>query len=113
MHELSVASRLVQQVEQIVESEQAKKVVRIRLSLGALSGVERDPLEFSFTLVAKGTVVENAKLEIEEVPADLRCNDCKNVSPFKWAMFNCELCGSQNTTIEGGRELLLKSVEVI
>ncbi|HLH16875.1 MAG TPA: hydrogenase maturation nickel metallochaperone HypA [Bryobacteraceae bacterium] len=72
MHELSIATSIVE----IAAEEGARHAGRISvvyLKLGALAGVARDALLFSWELACRETPLEGARLEIEDTPgAELR-----------------------------------------
>jgi hydrogenase nickel incorporation protein HypA/HybF len=64
MHELSIAESIVE----IATEEAARrgcKVEAVHLKLGAVSGVVREALEFSWALACDETPVAGARLEIE------------------------------------------------
>jgi hydrogenase nickel incorporation protein HypA/HybF len=67
MHELGMATALVEQVEEIARREGAARIVRIELVVGDLSGVDREALEFVFPFAAERTAAEGAVLAIEVV----------------------------------------------
>ena len=52
------------------------RVEALHLRLGALSGVVKEALLFSFDVAAEGTPVAGARLEIEDVPLTVRCPRC-------------------------------------
>lgn len=112
MHELSIAVSLVEEVEAILSKENAEKVLSLEVSIGEISGVEREPFEFCFPLAAEGTALEKARLEIKEVPAVVRCGDCQTQSHPEVPFFVCANCKSSNVRIEEGRDFLLTSLEV-
>jgi hydrogenase nickel incorporation protein HypA/HybF len=64
MHELSIAASIVE-----IASEEAARyggrVAVVHLKLGALSGVVREALQFSWELACDDTPVAGARLEIE------------------------------------------------
>ncbi len=68
MHELSLASAIVDTVERHADG---RSVSVISMSVGALRQVVPDSLEFYVELVGRGTVCEGARLELELVPARL------------------------------------------
>ena len=70
MHELSLASAIVDTVERHAGG---RPVRVIALRIGALRQVVPDSLELYVELVGRGTVCEGARLELELVPARLRC----------------------------------------
>jgi hydrogenase nickel incorporation protein HypA/HybF len=63
MHELAITEAVVAQVTERLPSS---KVTLVRLEIGALSGVVADSVRFCFELVAEGTNLEGASLEIVE-----------------------------------------------
>ena len=66
MHEASLISGLVAQVEQIARDSDAAKIVGIDIWLGALSHISPDHLEDHFVKAASGTIAEGAALAIEQ-----------------------------------------------
>jgi hydrogenase nickel incorporation protein HypA/HybF len=67
MHELSIAASIVE-IAAEEAGRQGGRVEAVHLKLGALSGVVRDALLFSWDLACEETPLAGAKLEIE--PAD-------------------------------------------
>lgn len=112
MHELSLAQALIQEVERIKTREKADSVVSVTLSIGALSGVDRESFEFIFPLAAEGTCLEGAALVIRETPARIRCEACGWEGVPDLAFFRCGTCGSSQVKITGGRDFLIESVQV-
>lgn len=64
MHEVSILTALVEQVEEVSRRESFKRVLEIRVEVGTQSGVDPSCLEFCFAEVTRGTVLEGAKLTI-------------------------------------------------
>ena len=113
MHELSLAMELVSQVERIVAGEGATRAVTVAVSIGALSGVEREAFEFAFPLAAAQTCLDGARLEIESVPVRAKCRDCGVDNAIDMPNLLCGSCGSCNLEITAGREFVIHSVEVV
>ena len=112
MHELSLATALVEQVQRVCDAEQASGVASIRLRLGTLSGVDRESFEFTFPLVAEGTCAADAQLVFDVVPAELTCEACGQRSTPGKMFLTCGVCGSNRVKITAGREFEIVSVEV-
>ena len=72
MHELSIASTLVESVLDFANSPPPKKVLKVLLQIGELTCVEPDQLSFCYTAVTQGTESEDSTLEIERVPSRRR-----------------------------------------
>ena len=112
MHELSLAEALLNQIEEITAKEKASEVVSVRISIGALSGVERDAFEFALPIVAEGTVLSNCDFAISEIPVKVKCEDCLKESFPEMPTLECVECGSANVDIIEGKELTLTSMEI-
>ncbi len=66
MHELAAAQDVLKVVLEAAEAERARRVTAVSLKVGRLYVVEQ--IESLFAALARGTVAEGAKLEIESVP---------------------------------------------
>ncbi|MBN8913610.1 MAG: hydrogenase maturation nickel metallochaperone HypA [Rhizobiales bacterium] len=112
MHELTIASALVDQVCCEAERAGASRVVEINVRMGALSGISR-ALYFCFPSAARGTACEGAALSIEEVPLTVLCTRCDAVkTPAALYNFRCPDCGWPTPKVLTGREMQLVSVRV-
>jgi hydrogenase nickel incorporation protein HypA/HybF len=67
MHELAVAQSIVEKVD---ETAAGRKVRRVTVEIGRQSCISGEALSFSFGLVAEGTAVEGAMLNICAVDGD-------------------------------------------
>ena len=112
MHELSLADSMVREIEEIIKNNNAKKVFSVTVAMGKFSGVEREPFEFAFPLVAEGTPVEGSKLVIEEVQGVVKCSDCQAETVLDIPFIKCKKCNSRNVKFIKGRDLLIKSLEI-
>jgi hydrogenase nickel incorporation protein HypA/HybF len=109
MHELSLSSAIVATVEKHAEG---RPVDVVNLTVGALRQVVPDSLEFYFEIVARGTVCEGARLELELVPARLRCAPCGSERELSEHGFRCPSCGGADVTVTGGDEFEVESIEI-
>jgi hydrogenase nickel incorporation protein HypA/HybF len=108
MHELSIASAVVATVE---KHAGGRPVELVTLRVGTLRQVVPGSLEFYFGFVADGTACEGAKLEVEVVPAALRCGSCGAGWELEEPMFRCA-CGSTDVEVVAGEELQVESIEI-
>ena len=76
MHELSIAASLVESVVDFAETPPKKKVMRVLLRIGELTCVEPEQLRFCYSSVIEDTPLAGSELEIERVPAEVRCPHC-------------------------------------
>ena len=113
MHELSIVEALIDQVgRELDRADQLGRVLRLELSIGRLSGVCGESVRFAFGLLAPGTRVEDAEIVIQEPRARYHCHACNAREEIDDLVVQCPQCGSGHITIEGGRELVLQSIDV-
>jgi hydrogenase nickel incorporation protein HypA/HybF len=108
MHELSITCSIV---ELVAETAKGRKVHRVTVEIGQLSGVLSDSIAFWFPEVARGTEVAKANLEIHEVAALARCEACGAEFPTPSMLTICP-CGSYQFKRLKGEELNIKSIEL-
>ena len=114
MHELSIASRIVELAGDHCREAGAVRAVAITLRIGRLSCVHEDALRFSFGLVSEGTPLAGSELRIIHVPATIWCGPCgREVELPGIQKFACPVCGTPSGHIRAGRELDLESIELI
>jgi hydrogenase nickel incorporation protein HypA/HybF len=65
MHEASLMADLIRKITTLADAQQAGKVTGVHLTLGALSHLSTEHLREHFRVAARGTVAEDAWLEIE------------------------------------------------
>jgi hydrogenase nickel incorporation protein HypA/HybF len=109
LHELSIAEAVVQIANRHADG---RRVTKVQLKVGHLRQVVPSALTFSFELVAQGTPVEGAELEMEEVPATGSCLSCGAESRLTEFPLQCRMCGSYELRIIEGEELLVESLEL-
>ena len=63
-------------------------------------------------LVSQETVCEGARLELEVVPAVLRCRPCEREWTIDVPAFRCPHCGGSHVAVLAGNELEVESIEV-
>lgn len=95
-----------------VEERTAPELVScVRLQIGQLSGVAVHALRFCFDVCARGTRLEGASLEIDEVDGRGRCRQCGAALGMATFLDLCP-CGSADIEVLAGKELRVKEVEV-
>jgi hydrogenase nickel incorporation protein HypA/HybF len=112
MHELSIASSILDAVRSEVEKHPGAHVTKVGVRIGALSGVEPEALCFGFTALAQGTDLESLELVIENVPRRQRCPACDFTFEVAEDGLACPRCANAQTLLAGGEELDLAYLEV-
>ncbi len=65
MHEASLMNDLMRKIEGVAREQNARKVLRISVKLGALSHMSARHFRDRFEVASQGTIAEGAKVEIE------------------------------------------------
>jgi len=112
MHELSIALAIVEAAAEEAQRH-GGRVEAVHLRLGALSGVGKDALLFSWDLACADTPLAGARLEVKEIPVSVWCAACKFERTLD-AEFDlrCPVCGGSDTEVRSGRELELSALEI-
>jgi len=112
MHEASITESILSLALDKAQEAGAKKVRRVNLVLGELSGVVGECLQMYFEVLAQKTIAEDAVLSFEMKPTTLKCRKCAKVflpPDHNWA---CPDCHDANVEIIAGRECYMESIEV-
>lgn len=105
MHEASLAAGVLQLVEEAAQREGFARVLTLRLAAGQLAAVDVHALRFSLESLAPGTLLEGARVEIEEPPGQAWCLGCQGPVSIARRGEACPVCGSQRLHPTGGTEL--------
>lgn len=121
MHELSIASAMVESVLEFVHVRRISKLLAVRVAIGELSHVEADQLRFCYTAITAETPIQGSVLEIETVAALVQCAQCSyRGRPKYWddalsvgpiLTLQCPNCEATVEVIEGN-DCAIKSIQV-
>ena len=112
MHELAITQDMFDLVLEQAKKARAKKVGKINLVIGEMTGVVGDCVQFYFDFISKGTLAEGACLSFKMVPTTARCQNCNKLFELKEFDWLCPYCHSNNIEIVAGNELFVESIEV-
>ncbi|QDE31165.1 MULTISPECIES: hydrogenase maturation nickel metallochaperone HypA [Shewanella] len=107
MHEYSIVMSLMEQCESLALEHQAKGIEQVQLKIGILSGVEPALLSQAFETFKLETICHNAKLILNIQPLVLQCRDCNTESQVNERTIICSACGSNNTLVTDGEDMML------
>ncbi|MCI0446035.1 hydrogenase maturation nickel metallochaperone HypA [bacterium] len=79
MHELSLIADLMRKVLSIAHEQNALKVTRVKVQLGALSHISSSHFREHFANASKTTIAEMAELDIE-ILTDMDSPDAQSIS---------------------------------
>jgi len=112
MHELSIAMSIVDMAQEEAE-RRSVCIDAVHLELGALSGVVKEALLFSYEIACNGTPLEGSRLVVNEIPIEVYCQACnmpKTLKSIQW--FCCPDCGAQTPEVIHGKELAITALEL-
>lgn len=112
MHEMSLCQSLIDIILEQQATAGFQRVLCVRLVIGALSHVAPEAIEFGFEVVARGTVVEGARLEIERPSGQAHCLACSVEVTITRRDDPCPRCGGFQLVVTGGDEMRLRELEV-
>jgi hydrogenase nickel incorporation protein HypA/HybF len=108
MHELGITRNVVAIVNAAARDRRVRRVV---LEIGELSGVAPDAVAFCFDVVAQGTSLDGATLDIRRIAGSARCLKCNAEFDTPSLLTPCS-CGSRRLVRLHGEELNVKSIEI-
>jgi hydrogenase nickel incorporation protein HypA/HybF len=112
MHELSLAERLLEIIEDAARADGFSRVSKVIVEIGQLAVVEPEAMRFCFDAVVQGSLADGAQLEIVEVPGSGWCATCAATVPMPELIAVCPRCGAYPLQANGGKELKLRTLEV-
>ncbi|HWR13605.1 MAG TPA: hydrogenase maturation nickel metallochaperone HypA [Terriglobales bacterium] len=111
MHELSIATSILDAVEREGKLHPEASFKAVGLRIGEVSGVDIDSLTFGWEAITKDTEWESLKLVIESVPRKNRCTQCGNEFAVRDYEIECPACHSLATVNLSGDELDIAYIE--
>lgn len=113
VHEFSIACRLIEVVEtELLQLGANGRAVSVAVTVGELSGVVPEALQFAFAAASEGTRLAGACLSISEIPLRLRCGACGTEWHPHGPFLLCGTCGGTDVSVQAGDELRVTSVEI-
>ncbi len=111
MHELRIAEDLATMVAGYAAEAGLTKVDRINVTFGQFIQIVPDLFVAAFSEAARETVASGAEIDVEIIPAKLRCLGCGSDYKPAGDLCACSICGSEEITLIHGKELFVKSIE--
>jgi len=110
MHELSLCEAIAATVSRHAGNRTVTSVV---VRIGHLRQAVPDALSFCWTMLTDGTDLEGCPLEIEQVPAVVRCHQCGVETTLEVPLMLCSSCSSDDVELLSGQEFLVASVDLV
>jgi len=112
MHEMGIASSILEAVAGEAARHPGSRPVRVGVKIGELAAIDADALSFAFEVLVKGTEHDGLVLEIEWVPRKHSCPGCGQEFAVHDYDFQCPRCQEVSMVFAGGDELDLAFLEL-
>lgn len=112
MHEASLACGVLHIVEATARREGFSRVIELRLEAGQLTAVDPRALRFALESLAPGTLLDGARIEIDEPPGQAWCMACAQTVAIAQRGDACPACGGHQLQPTGGMELRVVDMRV-
>lgn len=112
MHEFSLAQAILDKALSISKDYEGRKVAGVHLRIGQLSCASPRAVEQAFELLAAETVAAGAVMSWETQDVEVVCLACAHTYHPDDAFWTCPLCGSSDTRLQHGDEIMIESVNL-
>ena len=112
MHEMALCEGLLQAIEEQAGTQGFSRVHAVRLEVGTLAAVECDAMRFNFDIITRGTLAEDARLDIVEVDGTAWCMPCDTAVRLQRFGDACPRCGSHQLQVVDGKQIKIRQLEV-
>lgn len=115
MHEMAIASSLIEIIREELAKHGATRLVSARVCHGKLTNIVPEALHFAFEVQTQETPMAGAALELQEIPVTVACGGCgAQFTPEHPDLFYmpCPSCGREFAhEVLSGKELYLDHLE--
>jgi hydrogenase nickel incorporation protein HypA/HybF len=112
MHEMALAEGVREIVEDTARAQGARRVCRVRLEIGRLAQVEVDAMRFGFEVVKRGSLANDAQLDIIQTDGTAWCMPCSAQVPMTRRGDPCPACGSFQLQVTGGDRMRVMDIDI-
>jgi hydrogenase nickel incorporation protein HypA/HybF len=113
MHETGIADGILTSAVKAAEDAGASRINSVEVTIGVLTEVMEDALQFAWEALREGTIAESASLCVTMVEAQSRCADCGQAfSHGRYDGARCPACGSYVVELVQGRELRIDAIDI-
>ncbi|MDZ4655621.1 MAG: hydrogenase maturation nickel metallochaperone HypA [Coriobacteriia bacterium] len=112
MHEMSICDGILKSAVEAAEAEGATRINRVEVTIGELTQIVEDALQFAFEVLRTDTIATDATLDVTVLEARSRCMDCSAEFRHDRYEVKCPECSSYLCSLLQGRELRIDSIDV-
>ncbi len=111
MHETVLMQNLLGAVYKAVENHKVVQVNKVIISVGQLSNALPDALSFAFKAMTQDGIMKDARLIIEQPPAQAKCEGCGREYQVEGFPIVCPSCKSTWFSVISGDEVYIQSID--
>lgn len=112
MHESSLGRDIVRTVVEKAREEGASRIRRVRGFVAETEWLNPEAIVFHFNAHARGTIAEDAQLELTTLWIEATCLECKQVYKPDHHVLLCPHCGATEANLSSEPGLRIDSIEV-
>ncbi|WP_432645527.1 hydrogenase maturation nickel metallochaperone HypA [Methanobrevibacter sp.] len=119
MHELSMAQGIINAVLDTAKENNATEVNEVTIEVGRLAMINPEQLQFILGVLIENTIMEDAEINFEEIPVEMKCFDCDfhgnailDDSDHYAPLVKCPKCDSLKVDILNGKDIIVKNMVI-
>ena len=110
---------IINAVLETAEANNATEVNEVSVEVGRLAMINPEQLEFILGVLIENTIMEDAEIKFEEIPAEIKCNDCDfegeailDDSDHYAPLIKCPKCDSMSVETLNGKDIVVKNIVI-
>jgi len=121
LHELSLATSIVESVEESLKEYKVKEVKEVEIEMGELHYVTPEQMKAVFEMASKDTIVEGARLKVTIKKGKIRCLRCgysggvnvqlEHEHEHSHMAPHCPECNDTAVEILEGNDIVIKNIK--
>jgi len=120
MHELAMASSIVDAILNTAKKNDAIKVTEAVLEIGDMTMLNPEQLRFMMSILSEDTMLEDAEIIINMIPIEIECESCGFQGESKsdenrdhlMAVARCPECENTQVHVIKGQECNVKTIKI-
>ncbi|MBM4040270.1 MAG: hydrogenase maturation nickel metallochaperone HypA [Planctomycetes bacterium] len=112
MHESARAEAVFRAIQNELAKHEVKRVVKVTLLVGELSGADAEHIIEHVQEYAKGTPLEGAGYVVVDKPVEFECAKCGERYGTDTEARGCPKCGELRNNVVAGHEFAIESIEI-
>ncbi len=120
MHELSMATSMVEAIVDTAKKNDAISITEATLEVGELTMLNPEQLRFMIDVIREDTILKDAEIIINMIPTEIKCDECgfegqcemDEEMDHLMAVATCPECGNTRVHVIKGQECNIKTIKI-